>query len=115
VTDSWVGIVFPGAGPFPRHASQLYEGILEGIFLFALLFWLHKRQRFYGVVSAAFLLGYGVLRFVVEFFREPDVQLGYYFGYFTMGQILCVFMMVLSFFVFRYAKKLNLKNPLIPR
>lgn len=111
VTDSWAGIVFPGGGPFPRHASQLYEGVLEGIVLFVILFYLHKRQRFYGVVSAVFLLGYGVFRFVVEFFREPDAQLGYYFGYFTMGQLLCFAMIILSYFVLKYAKKLNIKTP----
>ncbi len=116
VTDSWAGIVFPGGGPFPRHASQLYEGLLEGIVLFAILFVLHKKQRFYGVVSAVFLLGYGVFRFIVEFFREPDAQLGYYFGFFTMGQFLCLAMIVLSYFVLMYAKKVNIKNPLtIPR
>ncbi len=113
VTDSWVGIVFPGGGPFPRHASQLYEGILEGILLFGILFWIHKRQKFYGVVSTFFLIGYGTFRFIVEFFREPDAQLGYYFNYFTMGQILCFFMLILSVFIFKYAKKLQLKNPLI--
>lgn len=112
VTDSWAGIVFPGGGPFPRHASQLYEGVLEGIVLFAILFWLHKRQRFYGVVSSVFLLGYGVFRFIVEFFREPDAQLGYYFNYFTMGQFLCLVMIVLSYFLLKWAKKVNIKNPL---
>ncbi|MFP5386387.1 MAG: prolipoprotein diacylglyceryl transferase, partial [Bacteriovoracia bacterium] len=91
--------------------SQLYEGVLEGIVLFIILFYLHKKQRFYGVVSAVFLLGYGVFRFIVEFFREPDVQLGYYFGYFTMGQFLCVAMIIASYFIFRWAKKLNIKNP----
>jgi len=115
VTDSWAGVVFPGAGPFPRHASQLYEGILEGIVLFLVLFAIHKRQRFYGVCSSTFLLGYGVFRFIVEFFREPDAQLGYYLGYFTMGQILCFFMIIGSYFMLMYAKKLNIKNPLIPR
>jgi phosphatidylglycerol:prolipoprotein diacylglycerol transferase len=115
VTDSWIGVVFPGGGPFPRHASQLYEGVLEGIVLFFILFWLHRRQRFYGVVSAAFCLGYGLFRFVVEFFREPDVQLGYYFGYFTMGQILCFFMMLFTIVMYKYAKRLNIKNPYITR
>lgn len=115
VTDSNLGIVFPGGGPFPRHASQLYEGILEGLVLFCILFVLHKKQRFYGVVSSVFLLGYGLFRFIVEFFREPDAQLGYYLGYFTMGQILCFFMIIGSFVMLKYAKKLNLKNPLISR
>jgi len=115
VTDSWAGVVFPGAGPFPRHPSQLYEGVLEGIVLFFILYAVHKRERFYGVASSAFLLGYGVFRFIVEFFREPDSQLGYYFGYFTMGQILCLLMIIGSYFMLMYAKKMNLKNPLIPR
>jgi phosphatidylglycerol:prolipoprotein diacylglycerol transferase len=113
VTDSWAGIVFPGGGPFPRHASQLYEGVLEGIALCAILFYVHKRERFYGVVSACFLLGYGVFRFIVEFFREPDSQLGYYFGYFTMGQFLCLGMILLSYFILRLAKKYNIPNPLV--
>ncbi len=111
VTDSWVGIVFPGGGPFPRHASQLYEGLLEGIVLFAILFYLHKRERFYGVVSAAFLLGYGSFRFIVEFFREPDAQLGYYLGYFTMGQFLCMAMIPLSYVFFHFARKTRIPNP----
>lgn len=114
VTDSWAGIVFPGGGPFPRHPSQLYEGLLEGIFLFAILFYLHKRQRFYGVVSFMFMMGYGTFRFIIEFFREPDVQLGYYLGYFTMGQFLCVLMILSSFVVLALALKANIKNPLVP-
>jgi phosphatidylglycerol:prolipoprotein diacylglycerol transferase len=111
VTDSWVGIVFPGGGPFPRHPSQLYEGLLEGIVLFFLLFYVHKRQRFYGVVSAVFLLGYGTFRFIIEFFREPDAQLGYFLSYFTMGQFLCFAMIVLSFVLLKFAKKANILNP----
>lgn len=114
VTDSWAGVTFPGAGPFPRHPSQLYEGLLEGIVLFVILFAIHKRERFYGVVSSAFLVGYGTFRFIVEFFREPDAQLGYYFGYFTMGQILCILMLPAAYIMLMYAKKLNIKNPLIP-
>lgn len=113
VTDSWAGVVFPGAGPFPRHPSQLYEGILEGIVLFLILFAVFKRERFYGVCSSVFLLGYGVFRFIVEFFREPDTQLGYYLGYFTMGQILCFCMIVGSYLMLIYAKKLNIRNPLL--
>ena len=115
VTDSWAGVNFPDAGPFPRHPSQLYEGFLEGIILFLILFAVHKRERFYGVVSATFLLGYGVFRFIVEFFREPDAQLGYYLGYFTMGQILCFLMVPGAYLMLMYAKKLNIKNPLIAR
>jgi phosphatidylglycerol---prolipoprotein diacylglyceryl transferase len=113
VTDSWAGVIFPGTGPFPRHPSQLYEGVLEGIVLFGILYFIHKRQKFYGVVSAAFLVGYGVFRFVVEFFREPDAQLGYYFGFLTMGQILCVLMLPAAYVMFIYARKMAIKNPLL--
>ena len=112
VTDSPLGIVFPGAGPYPRHASQLYEGLLEGIILFAFMFWLHKRERIYGIVSSWFLVGYGTFRFIVEFFREPDAQLGYYLGFFTMGQILCFIMILLSVVLYLWAKKANVPNPL---
>jgi phosphatidylglycerol:prolipoprotein diacylglycerol transferase len=114
-TDSWFGIVFPGGGPFPRHPSQLYEGFLEGIVLFIILLAIHKRQRFYGVVSTFFLIGYGTFRFIVEFFREPDTQLGYFLGYFTMGQILCLVMIIISFFIFRLARKAGIPNPYIKR
>jgi phosphatidylglycerol:prolipoprotein diacylglycerol transferase len=115
VTDSWVGIVFPDGGPFARHPSQLYEGFLEGVVLFLILFAVHKRERFYGVASSVFLLGYGTFRFMVEFFREPDAQLGYFFGFLTMGQILCLFMILGSFVMLMYARKLGIKNPLIAR
>jgi phosphatidylglycerol:prolipoprotein diacylglycerol transferase len=113
VTDSWAGIVFPEGGPFPRHPSQLYEGFLEGIILFILLFVIHKRQRIYGVVSTFFLIGYGSFRFIVEFFREPDAQLGYFLGSFTMGQLLCVGMLIISIFIFHLARKAGIPNPLI--
>lgn len=115
VTDSWVGVVFPGGGPFPRHPSQLYEGILEGVLLFVILLFVHKRQRFYGVSSSLFVMGYGIFRFIVEFFREPDAQLGYYFGFMTMGQILCLLMIPLGLGMLLYSKNLNLRNPLIGR
>jgi phosphatidylglycerol---prolipoprotein diacylglyceryl transferase len=115
VTDSWAGVVFPDAGPFPRHPSQLYEGVLEGIVLFIILFLLHKKQHIYGIVSSAFLIGYGLFRFTVEFFREPDAQLGYYLGYFTMGQILSLLMLPAAYLMYLYAKKVNIKNPLINR
>jgi phosphatidylglycerol:prolipoprotein diacylglycerol transferase len=107
VTTSAFGIVFPDGGPFPRHPSQLYEGILEGIILGSFLFWLHRRQKIYGMISTLFLIGYGSFRFIVEFFREPDAQLGYYFGVLTMGQILCLVMIAFSSVIFFLAKKAN--------
>jgi phosphatidylglycerol:prolipoprotein diacylglycerol transferase len=85
------GIVFPGGGDLPRHPSQLYESFSEGPLLFAILWWLRLRTRNDGEVLAAFLIGYGVIRFCVEFFREPDPQLGFLAGFLTMGQILAVY------------------------
>lgn len=112
VTDSFVGIVFPDGGPYPRHPSQLYEGVLEGLVLFAIMFWLHRKQKYYGIVSTFFLIGYGAFRFIVEFFREPDVQVGYLMTYFTMGQLLCVVMIICSYGIYWLAKRANIANPL---
>lgn len=84
-TDVSWGIIFPGAGPLPRHPSQLYEFALEGVVLFALL-WLYSRKpRPVGAVSGLFLLGYGSFRFLVEFYREPDQHIGLYSGVFSQG------------------------------
>jgi len=74
--------VFPNAGPVPRHPSQLYEALGEGLLLFAVLFWAVRRFGFRrpGLLGGIFLLGYGIARTVCEFFREPDPQLGFLFG-----------------------------------
>lgn len=88
VTDVPWGIVFPGAGPLPRHPSQLYEAFLEGPVLFGILWLAHRRQSPAGVPFFSFFLLYGVFRFAVEFVRQPDVQLGFLWGGATMGQLL---------------------------
>jgi phosphatidylglycerol:prolipoprotein diacylglycerol transferase len=107
-TDSWVGIIFPnGGGLYPRHASQLYEAFLEGLMLTLVLWILRSKVKVYGMISAAFISVYGIFRFIVEFYREPDSQLGYYFGFLTMGQLLCAIMIVAGIFVGIYAKKKN--------
>ena len=80
------GMVFRGAGELPRHPSQLYQFLLEGLLLFALLWLYAQRPRRVGEVSAAFLVGYGSLRFVAEFFREPDAHLGLLGLGLSMGQ-----------------------------
>lgn len=91
VTDSPWGVIFPGAGPYPRHPSQLYEALLEGIVLFTVVWIYSLKPRKRGAVSGLFALGYGVFRFAVEFVRVPDAQLGYLaFGWLTMGQVLCL-------------------------
>ncbi|MCU0761937.1 MAG: prolipoprotein diacylglyceryl transferase [Hydrogenophaga sp.] len=84
------GMVFRGAGDLPRHPSQVYQFLLEGLLLFLLLWLYARKKRAMGQVTAAFLFGYGVLRFVAEFFREPDAHLGLLSLGMSMGQWLCV-------------------------
>ncbi len=83
------GMVFPGAGPLPRHPSQLYEMFLEGIVLFIIVWVYSARPRPRMAVSGVFALGYGVFRFAVEFVRQPDEHLGFIaFSWLTQGQLL---------------------------
>jgi phosphatidylglycerol:prolipoprotein diacylglycerol transferase len=94
------GVVFPGAGPLPRHPSQLYEAFAEGIVLFLLLGLAVRRFGFRrpGLIGGIFVLGYALARIVCEFFREPDAQLGFLFGTsvdalqggITMGMLLSI-------------------------
>jgi len=84
------GMVFRGAGDLPRHPSQVYQFLLEGLLLFVLLWLYARREHATGRVAALFLIGYGVLRFIAEFFREPDAHLGLLSLGMSMGQWLCV-------------------------
>lgn len=107
-TDSFMGIIFPnGGGLMPRHPSQLYEAVLEGVILSIVLWILKNRIKTYGILSGVFIALYGLFRFIVEFYREPDSQLGYYFGFLTMGQLLCFIMIIVGILVTLYAKKRN--------
>lgn len=85
-------MVFPGGGPLPRHPSQLYEAILEGLLLFIVLFVVQRRGGLTrpGLATGVFLAGYGVGRFAAEFFREPDAFLGFLALGTTMGQLLSI-------------------------
>jgi phosphatidylglycerol:prolipoprotein diacylglycerol transferase len=105
VTDVPWGMVFPNAGLEPRHPSQLYEFGLEGVTLFVILWLYSARPRPVGAVSGVFLLFYGLFRFLVEFVREPDPQLGYILGPLTMGQLLSLPMIVLGIVLVRRAYK----------
>jgi phosphatidylglycerol:prolipoprotein diacylglycerol transferase len=93
-TDVPWAMIFPAVDSQPRHPSQLYEMGLEGIVLFALLWMFASRPRPLGAVSAVFLVGYGVLRVLVEFTREPDAFLGFLAMGLTMGQWLSLPMIV---------------------
>ena len=92
-THAGWGMVFPQVDMLPRHPSQIYQFALEGVLLFVLLWIYAGRQRPMGAVSGAFLLGYGGLRFLAEFAREPDAFLGLLAGGLTMGQWLSLPMM----------------------
>ncbi len=112
-TDLPWGVVFGGsAGIMPRHPSQLYEAFLEGIVMFAVLYLLSRRMppRPRGTFLGLFLIMYGCFRFLMEFVREPDVQLGYLWGgWLTMGQLLSVPLVLVGVGVFVYA--LVVKKP----
>jgi phosphatidylglycerol:prolipoprotein diacylglycerol transferase len=109
VTDVPWGMVFPDprAGNLPRHPSQLYEATLEGPVLFCILWALSRKKRPAGVIFWAFIACYGTFRFIVEFFREPDVQLGFIVSRFTMGQLLSFPLVVIGAFMIRrsYARE----------
>ena len=77
-----------------RHPSQLYEAFFEGLLLFVILWNLRKKKCFDGFILSLYIIGYGTVRFFVEYVREPDAHLGLVFGCFTMGQILCLCMIV---------------------
>jgi phosphatidylglycerol:prolipoprotein diacylglycerol transferase len=95
-TDVPWAMVFPNGGPLPRHPSQLYEALLEGIVLFVLLAVLARfgALRRPGTITGVFALGYGIARSFCELFREPDVQLGFLWGGLTMGMLLSLPLML---------------------
>jgi phosphatidylglycerol:prolipoprotein diacylglycerol transferase len=93
VTDVPWAVIFPRGGDVPRHPSQLYEATFEGLVLFLLMLWLSQKKPLRarpGFLSGVFLTCYGLFRFGLEFFRQPDAQIGFLLGGTTMGQWLCV-------------------------
>ncbi len=104
VTDVPWGMVFRGAGPDPRHPSQLYEAGLEGLALGLILWWYSSKARPRGAVMAMFGLLYATARFIVEFAREPDAHMGYVaFNWMTTGQVLSIIMALASIAVLVWA------------
>lgn len=98
VTDVPWAMIFPHAPDYlPRHPTQLYEAALEGLVLFIVLYCYARKPRPRGRVVGVFLLGYGIARFIVEFWRQPDAHLGFIgFHWLTMGQALCIPMIVIG-------------------
>jgi phosphatidylglycerol---prolipoprotein diacylglyceryl transferase len=93
-TVSW-GMYFPlDPTNSLRHPSQLYEAFFEGIVLFLILWLIRKKKFFDGYLLGSYICGYGLVRFFIEFYREPDYQLGLFLGFISMGQILCLLMML---------------------
>ena len=107
-TDVPWAMVFPKGGPLPRHPSQLYELFLEGVVLFSLLWVLKDRSFKSGVLTAIYIIAYGSFRFFVEFFREPDPQLGFILGPFSMGQVLSFLMILAGMGMLHYRNKVRI-------
>ena len=105
VTNVPWGMVFRHGGDAPRHPSQLYQFALEGLALFVLLWWFSSRPRPRGQVSALFLIGYGVFRFIAEFGREPDAFLGLLALGLTMGQWLSLPMIAAGIALFAWSRR----------
>ena len=101
------GFIFP-TDPYGllRHPSQLYESLGEGIILFGLLVFVNRISKSHGVICSFFLIFYGLIRFVIEFFRQPDAHIGYVaYNFLSMGQILCIPMILIGFIILFYSRK----------
>ena len=107
------GIIFPYADNLPRHPSQIYEAILEGIVLFLIINYLALKKELLfktGFVSAYFLIFYSILRIFSEIFREPDIHLGLIFNYFSMGTLLSLLTIIIGIFIVLFLKKNESNN-----
>ena len=106
-TNAEWGFIFP-TDPFGilRHPSQLYESLGEGLLLFLILLLISQKTNIKGIVSSSFLIFYGSIRFIIEFFRQPDSHIGYVaFDFISMGQLLCIPMIFIGFIILFYSRK----------
>lgn len=105
-TTAAIGMYFPAAPEAVlRHPSQLYEAFFEGIFLFVALWSLRKKQTVRGAMLAFYLIGYGAVRFVIEYFRQPDAHIGFVFRSLSLGQLMCAAMIIAGFGLYGYLKQ----------
>jgi len=108
VTELPIGIYIDGV---LRHPSQLYEAFLEGIILFIIIYSYRKYKNFNGELMALYLFFYGLFRFIIEYVREPDIQLGFICcGWMTMGQLLCIIMMLLALILYIIGYKVKMRS-----
>ena len=101
-SDIFWSVKFLAVDEIYRHPSQIYEAIFEGIVLFLILNYLYKKKVFInpGVISSIFLILYSVFRIIIEYFREPDIQLGYLIFNLTMGQIVSIIFLIFGIYLF---------------
>ena len=104
-TNSSFGMIFPQVDNIARHPSQLYQFALEGLLLFAILWWFSRKQRPIGAISALFLIGYGSFRFIAEYAREPDAYLGLLSLGLSMGQWLSLPMIIIGIWMLLKSKR----------
>jgi len=109
-TSPW-GMYFPldMSGQL-RHPSQLYEAFFEGVFLFIILWSMRRKKVFHGFFLSLYIMGYGTVRFFIEFLREPDAQIGYLFGFISLGQILCLFMILTGMGIYFFRRNSQQKT-----
>ena len=104
-TDFIITIIYPSIDNQPRHPSQIYEAIFEGLILFIILLLLfnkNKNKKNYGLISGMFLIYYSIFRFCIEFLREPDHHIGFIFYYFSLGQILSIPIFIFGIIIINY-------------
>ena len=106
ITNVPWAVKFPSGGYFPRHPSQIYEALSEGVLMFVILNALWKKEYVrvnHGIISACFLITYALSRISMEFFREPDAQIGFLWNFITMGQILSIPFLILGIYILHRA------------
>ena len=95
-------VIFQNANNVARHPSQIYEAILEGLFLFIIINYLAFKKKLMarsGYISGMFLIFYSIFRIISEFFREPDIQIGYFFNYLSLGTLLSIITLIFGFLI----------------